>query len=190
MKTTVELGRAFESVVFQRLSGFGASLTQSGGAFDQCVDLSGSWTLPWPKVDSWPGDALTLRYVRGEVGFISIPLVVQCKATKSPVGVATVREFAHAIASRFPEHTLGVIATTGGFAQRSLQREREWATRDILFLHMTTSGALLHAAYLSRSGSQRRYPFLTSPLSRPRHQHSSLDSSSICEKKGGGEALQ
>jgi len=159
---SVEIGRVFEGVVHRRLTLLGANLIHNGGAFDQCVDLSGSWALPWPRVSAWPGDAITLHCHRVEEAGSAVPLVVQCKATRSSVGVATVREFVHAIASRFPEHTLGILATTGGFAHRSLQREREWATRDILLLHMTLTGSILNAAYLHPAG-RPRYTFLTAP---------------------------
>lgn len=174
--TAVEIGRAFESVVLRRLATFGCSLTANGGAFDQCVDLSGMWTLPLPPPQPWPGDLVKLHCHHTSMASrgvalpspITIPMVVQCKATKKPVGVATAREFSHSVAARFPQDTLGVIATTGGFALRALEKEREWTLRDTLLLHMTPQGALVNFFFLTAAYSERgagsHLHFISAPL--------------------------
>ena len=170
--TAVEVGRAFEMIVHRRLATLGCALTANGGAFDQCVDLCGQWTFPLPTPQPlWPGDLVKLHchhtgMGKGVISPHTVPMVVQCKATKKPVGVSTVREFSHAVASRFPQETLGVIATTGGFALRALQKEREWTLRDTLLLHMTPQGALVNFFFLSAAYSERgsSLHFISSPL--------------------------
>jgi hypothetical protein len=170
--TAVEVGRAFETIVHRRLATLGCALTANGGAFDQCVDLSGKWALPLPFPQPlWPGDLVKLHchhtgMGKGVLAPLTVPMVVQCKATKKPVGVSTVREFSHAVAARFPQETLGVIATTGGFALRALQKEREWTLRDTLLLHMTSQGALVNFFFLSAAYAERgsSLHFISSPL--------------------------
>jgi hypothetical protein len=166
MPSAVAIGRAYEAAVSRRLAHAGCSLQALGGAFDQCVDLAGTWTLPPPHAPPpapWPGDAvqLLLRAAAGQ-----LPVVVQCKATRSPAGVGTMREFVHAVAARFPEDTLAVLACTGGFSWSSLRREREWNTRDVLLLHTTPSGGLLGLMHLRQMGTAERLPvtFSSAPL--------------------------
>ena len=139
----------------RRLGSIGATLTRSGGAFDQCVDLHGTWALPFPVAPAaHPEDRITLGCLLRDGGAtplrsLSLPLVVQCKATAAPAGVAVMRELQHAVAARFPRGTLSVLACTGGFALGALSRERTWVLRDCLLLHMTPAGGFVAAALMS-----------------------------------------
>jgi hypothetical protein len=170
MTSAVHVGKLYEAVISRRLTHLGCTLTSVGGAFDQCVDLGGTWCLPSTPPAPWVGDAVRLQYTcTGALppGPISLPVVVQCKATRSPVGVSTLRELVHAVASRFPEDTLAILCSTGGFAWRSLRREREWALRDVLLLHTTQSGSLLQVLQLRRMGARENLPISFSSLSLP-----------------------
>ena len=162
--SAVHVGRLFEATMLKRLAHEGCTLAPLGGAFDQCVDLAGVWLPPLHPVPPWPGDAVQLLCSPLPPA-VGLPLVVQCKATRSAAGVATLREFVHAVSSRFPANTLAVLACTGGFAWRSLRREREWATRDVLLLHTTPGGGLLGLMHLRAMGGVERLP--TAFSSRP-----------------------
>ena len=148
--SAVAVGRAFERATAARLAALGATLTtHSGGAFDQCVDLAGHLPLPTPlPYAPWPGDRVALR-VHARAPPLRVPLVVQCKATAAPAGVAVMRELQHAVAARFPRGTLAVLACTGGFALGALRRERAWVLRDVLLLHLSAEGGLLSAAMMA-----------------------------------------
>jgi hypothetical protein len=179
MLSAVAIGKAYEAAMLRRLAHAGCSLQALGGAFDQCVDLAGAWTLPPQQPPPWPGDAVRLLCTAAAPllpppGALppalpppsALAVVVQCKATRSPVGVGTMREFVHAVAARFPPDTLAVLACTGGFSWRSLRREREWASRDVLLLHTTPSGGLLGLMHLRQMGAAERLPvsFSSAPL--------------------------
>jgi hypothetical protein len=185
MLSAVAVGKAYEAAIARRLAHAGCSLSALGGAFDQCVDLAGTWALQPPparRAPPWPGDAVQLLCTVTAAApaapadaLLLLPppppplllaVVVQCKATRSPAGVGTMREFVHAVAARFPEDTLAVLACTGGFSWRSLRREREWATRDVLLLHTTPSGGLLGLLHLRQMGAAERLPvtFSSAPL--------------------------
>ena len=152
MTTSVALGRAFELATAARLSALGASLhAHPSGAFDQCVDLAGTWTLPPPAAaPPFPGDRIALRCHAPLP--LRLPIVVQCKATAAPAGVAVMRELQHAVAARFPRGTLAVLACTGGFALGALRKERTWVLRDVLLLHLAPGGGLLAAAMMAPLG--------------------------------------
>lgn len=161
--SAVARGAAYERVVARRFAAWGARLQLSGGAFDQGVDLGGSWPLPWPATPPWPGDRVLLSCVAPRT--LKVPCVVQCKATSSPLGVGPLRELQHAIAARFPEGALVCVACTSGFALRSLARERSWALRSTLLLTISEEGALLGATALhSARGSHDALPsFVVTP---------------------------
>ncbi len=169
--SAVAVGKLYEAAIARRLAHAGCGLVALGGAFDQCVDLAGQWALP-PPADAppWPGDAVRLLCAVTAGGAPTLPpplsVVVQCKATRARAGVATLREFVHAVAARFPSDTLAVLACTGGFSWRSLRREREWASRDVLLLHTTPSGGLLALLHLRQMGAAERLPvtFSSAPL--------------------------
>jgi hypothetical protein len=152
--SAVALGRLFETATQRRLALLGASLTRSGGAFDQCVDLHGSWALPFPRAAApHPEDRIALGcLLRGGAAALQLPLVVQCKATAGPAGVAVMRELQHAVAARFPRGTLSVLACTGGFALGALMKERTWLLRDCLLLHLTPGGGVVAAALMRPPG--------------------------------------
>ena len=174
MASSVAVGRAFEAAVGRRLAHLGCRLAPTGGAFDQCIDLAGEWAFAFPYCAPapWPGDAVRLGCTRAAgagaapSAILRVPVVVQCKATRSPAGVATMREFAHAVAARFPEGTLAVLACTGGFAWRSLRREREWAARDVLLLQMTPDGGIVALQQLRSAAAAETLPvgFSSAPL--------------------------
>ena len=152
--SAVALGRLFELATLQRLTSLGACLRRSGGAFDQCVDLHGTWALPFPPAAApHPEDRISLRcLLPGGAPSLQLPLVVQCKATAGPAGVATMRELQHAVAARFPRGTLSVLACTGGFALGALMKERTWLLRDCLLLHLTPAGGIVAAAMMNPQG--------------------------------------
>jgi hypothetical protein len=156
--STVAVGRAYERIVLNRLTLFGLRLSSVGGAFDQGVDLVGLWTLPSPvNYSPLQGDRVMLTALSNSppsdaAASLSVPAVVQCKATSSPVGVRTMREFQHAVAERYPMGTIAVLASSGGFAMRGLVKEREWALRKTLLLHISGTGDLLSAASISGRG--------------------------------------
>lgn len=155
--SAVALGRLFELATQARLTALGASLSRSGGAFDQCVDLHGVWALPFPPAAApHPEDRISLHCLLppGGAPSLRLPLVVQCKATAGPAGVATMRELQHAVAARFPRGTLSVLACTGGFALGALMKERTWLLRDCLLLHLTPAGGLVAAALMSPQGGE------------------------------------
>lgn len=167
--SAVALGRLFELATLARLTSLGASLSRSGGAFDQCVDLHGTWALPFPPAAApHPEDRIFLRcLLPGGAPSLRLPLVVQCKATAGPAGVATMRELQHAVAARFPRGTLSVLACTGGFALGALMKERTWLLRDCLLLHMTPAGGIVAAALMNPQGGEDghalRAAFTTAP---------------------------
>ena len=145
--SSVAIGRAYERVVLARLSLLGLRLANTGGTFDQGVDLVGTWH-PSPVVAPQPGDRVALRALLSGTAQRSAPAAVQCKATQAPVGVGTMREFQHAVAERFPAGTIAIVACSGGFAMRALVKEKEWALRTTLLLHISDTGSLLSAASL------------------------------------------
>ena len=176
MLSTVAIGRNYERIVLTRLSLLGLRLANTGGAFDQGVDLVGEWALPSPPppplvTPSHPDDCVTLRALllpsQKSLAVRSAPVVVQCKDTQTPVGVRMMREFQHAVAERFPMGTIAIVACSSGFALSALKKEKEWTLRTTLLLHLSNSGALISCASLGGGkgdGDNDDVAFLVTPL--------------------------
>jgi hypothetical protein len=188
----VALGKAYEAAVAGRLTALGCALSPAvrGGPMDQCVDLAGRWhfSAPFSSRPPWPSDAISFGFssTHGSPSF-SVGVVVQCKATRGAAGVSALREFMHALSARFPVDTLGVYACTGGFSLRSLRREREWASRDVLLLHTTPCGGVLDLLQLRRMGGRENLPLSFFTLARPTPTGSGSSSSSFEQGQPGGQ---
>jgi hypothetical protein len=150
MASSVAVGSAYERAVQTLLASFGARLSVVGGAFDQGSDLIGTWALPNAPRAPARGDRVALQCVVHAPRVV--PVVVQCRATATPFGVGAMREFQHAVGSRFAGGALAVVACTSGFALESLVREREWARARTLLLTVSQRGELLAAHSLARAG--------------------------------------
>jgi hypothetical protein len=157
--SAVARGRAYEAVVCARLTALGARLGATGGAFDQGVDLAGTWALPFAAGAARGGDRVALACVLAPPR--ALPVAVQCKATRGAFGVGAMREFQHAVAARWPAGgALAVVACSGGFARRALAREREWARAVTLLLTVSAAGALEDAAVIAPAGAAGEPAFI------------------------------
>jgi Protein of unknown function (DUF2034) len=98
-KSTYYVGTLYEYTVLRALRTFNIFLHRTGGTDDKGVDLRGRWLLP-PH----------LHYSDG------IPVIVQCKAEKKPIGPKYLRELEGATASE-EEGTLVLLATLSRFTE-------------------------------------------------------------------------
>lgn len=147
------IGSAYERIVQQKLGSYGTLLSASGGARDQCVDLFGTWSLPWKTAsNSVSGDAVSLICTSSNSNNTGSSqmwnVIVQCKATKKPAGTSDMRGFQLSLDSH-PLNTIGIFACTSGFAMREIARERYFIRRHTLLLHISMEGALLSAFALT-----------------------------------------
>jgi len=84
--STYYRGTLYEYTVLQALRGFNICLHRTGGTDDKGLDLRGRWVLPHHN-----------NYSEG------IPVVVQCKAEKKPVGPKYMRELEGATTAEDPD---------------------------------------------------------------------------------------
>lgn len=84
--STYYRGTLYEYTVLQALRGFNICLHRTGGTDDKGLDLRGRWVLPHHS-----------NYSEG------IPVVVQCKAEKKPVGPKYMRELEGATTAEDPD---------------------------------------------------------------------------------------
>jgi len=119
-KSTYYVGTLHEYTVMRALREFNMALHRTGGSDDKGIDLRGRWLLPHHQA-----------YSDG------IPVVVQCKAEKRPMGPRYLRELEGATMSEGQE-TLVLLAT--------LSRFTEGARRAIMGSERPM-GALLVGAY-------------------------------------------
>ena len=97
--STYYFGTLYEYTVLRALREFNVSLHRTGGTDDKGVDLRGRWLLP--------------RHTHYSDG---IPVVVQCKAEKRPMGPKYLRELEGATTAE--EHgTIVLLATLSRFTE-------------------------------------------------------------------------
>jgi hypothetical protein len=97
--STYYVGTLYEYTVLQALRTFNIILHRTGGTDDRGVDLRGRWILPTHA-----------NYTEG------IPVIIQCKAEKRPMGPKYLRELEGATASE-PNDTLVMLATLSRFTE-------------------------------------------------------------------------
>ena len=98
-KSTYYVGTLYEYTVLRALRTLNISLHRTGGTDDRGVDLRGRWLLP--------------KHTHYSDG---IPVIVQCKAEKRPMGPRYLRELEGATATEEVE-TLVLLATLSRFTE-------------------------------------------------------------------------
>jgi hypothetical protein len=98
-KSTYYVGTLFEYTVLRALRNFNIILHRTGGTDDKGVDLRGRWLLPQHT-----------QYSEG------VPVIIQCKAEKRPLGPKYLRELEGATASA-ETGTLVLLATLSRFTE-------------------------------------------------------------------------
>jgi hypothetical protein len=97
--STYYVGTLFEYTVLRALREFNIVLYRTGGSDDKGIDLRGRWILPTHT-----------QYSEG------VPVIVQCKAEKRPLGPKYLRELEGATTSAEPG-TLVLLATLSRFTE-------------------------------------------------------------------------
>ncbi|KAI8921418.1 hypothetical protein DFJ77DRAFT_507072 [Powellomyces hirtus] len=104
LTSTVHVGTSFETSTLRALAHHSMHLRRVGGRDDRGVDLRGSLTLN--ARDDDPPSASDSAAV--------VPVIVQCKAERAPLGPAYIRELEGTLA-RESIGTVAVMASTNGF---------------------------------------------------------------------------
>ncbi|KAI8822916.1 uncharacterized protein EV422DRAFT_494143 [Fimicolochytrium jonesii] len=101
----VEIGTAFESDTIASLRSFHMDLRRVGGANDKGVDLRGKWVLSGSAGSSAPH---------------TVPIIVQCKASRTPLGPKYLRELEGTLA-RESAGTIAVMACYEGYTRAAVE---------------------------------------------------------------------
>ncbi|TPX59536.1 hypothetical protein PhCBS80983_g02379 [Powellomyces hirtus] len=105
LPSTVHVGTSFETSTLRALAHHSMQLRRVGGRDDRGVDLRGSLTLNARDDPPSASDAAAAA---------TVPVIVQCKAERAPLGPAYIRELEGTLA-RESLGTVAVMASTNGF---------------------------------------------------------------------------
>ncbi|GAA5890161.1 hypothetical protein JCM16303_004216 [Sporobolomyces ruberrimus] len=113
--STSHLGTAFELLTLDLLTShpYYMDLVRVGGANDKGVDLRGRWNP----------SSLGTRPLR------SLDVIIQCKAERTPLRPAIIREFEGVLQNQFHQRnttsTLGILVSLNGFSKQTINRSVE-----------------------------------------------------------------